>query len=127
MQTVAAIYDKFAIQNSAVIRHGDTFHFSGLSALDRTTGEAVPGDIAEQARYTLETLAGVLADVGLSLDNVIKLNAYLTVPERDFAQWNAVYLERFRAPYPCRTTVGAHLVSGLIEIDAVASVESRIA
>jgi 2-iminobutanoate/2-iminopropanoate deaminase len=63
----------------------------------------------------------VLGDAGLSMDNVIKCNVYLT-DMLDFPAMNAAYQRRFAKPYPARTTVA---VAGLplnarVEIEMVA-------
>ena len=42
---------------------------------------------------------------GLTPDDVVKVNCYLTDLPNDFAAMNAVYATRFSAPYPARTTV----------------------
>ena len=43
----------------------------------------------------------------------------------DFSAWYEVFLDMFDAPYPCRTTVGAPLVAGDIEIEIVAASSPR--
>jgi 2-iminobutanoate/2-iminopropanoate deaminase len=117
---------KFGLKNTPVIRAGDLYYCSGLTALDLDSGGITAGDdIREHARVTLEDLEKILAEAGLGLDNVIKVNAYLADPVGDFAGWNEVYLEKFAAPYPCRTTVGAQLHVGVIELDVIAAREAR--
>ena len=44
---------------------------------------------------------------------------------KDSAAWNEEYLEVFEAPYPCRTTVTAPPVFGLIEVELIAALEPR--
>jgi len=66
-------------------------------------------------------LEGAPRDAGLSLDDVVKCNEYLT-DMANFAAMNAAYGERFVAPYPARTTVA---VAGLplgaqVEIELLA-------
>ena len=57
---------------------------------------------------------------GCTLDDVVKVNAYL-VDLGDFPAYNEVYVEFFSQPYPARTSVQAGLPAGvLIEIEAVA-------
>ncbi|MDH4147810.1 MAG: RidA family protein [Acidimicrobiia bacterium] len=112
------------IKNSTAIRAGDLYFFSGLTAVDLQTGQPVPGGIREHARYTLDLFAGILGELGLTLDHVIKVNCYLA-ETADFAAWNEVYLDVFDAPYPCRTTVGSPLVLGSIEVEMVAATEPR--
>lgn len=115
---------RYGIRNSTAIQVDSTIFFSGLTALDLETGAAIEGGIVEHARFTLELFRGILSDLGLSLDHVVKVNAHLT-DVADFAGWNEVFLEVFDPPYPCRTTVGAALVVGRIEIEIVAATEPR--
>lgn len=115
---------RYGIRNSTAIRVDNTVFFSGLTGLDLETGAPVEGGTAAQARHCLEIFADVLSDLGLSLDHVVKVNAQLADVD-DFGEWNEVFLDVFDAPYPCRTTTGAPLVVGDIEIEITASIEPR--
>jgi len=115
---------RYGIKNSTAIRVDNIIMFSGLTGLDLETGEAVPGGLEGQARHVLGIFADILDDLGLTLDNVVKVNCQLADIE-DFAVWNEVFLDVFDAPYPCRTTTGAPLVVGLIEVEITASIEPR--
>ena len=112
------------IRNAAAIQVDNVVYLSGLTGLDLDTGEMVQGDIVAHARQTLALCKLVLEDIGLSLDHVVKVNCFLN-DAVDFAAWNDVYLDVFDAPYPCRTTVGANLVVGLIEVEMIAALEPR--
>ncbi len=116
---------RYNIKNSTAIQVGDLIMFSGLTGLDFDTGKPIEGGTAAQARHTLEMFAAILGDLGLSLDHVVKVNAHL-VNVDDFGAWNEVFLDVFDPPYPCRTTVGASLVVGLIEVEITASVHPRL-
>jgi 2-iminobutanoate/2-iminopropanoate deaminase len=115
---------RYGIKNSTAIRVDNIIFFSGLTGLDLETGAAVEGGAGAQARHCLGVFADILADLGLSLDHVVKVNAQLA-DIGDFAEWNDVFLDVFDAPYPCRTTTGAPLVVGDIEIEITASIEPR--
>jgi 2-iminobutanoate/2-iminopropanoate deaminase len=115
---------KYGIKNSTAIQVGDLIMFSGLTGLDLETGKPVEGDTAAQARHTLGIFRQILEDLGLTLDHVVKVNAHL-VDLDAFGAWNEVFLDVFDAPYPCRTTVGAPLVVGLIEIEITAATQPR--
>lgn len=109
---------------SPAVRAGDLVFVSGQVPRDAATGELRGSDVAEQTRYTLEKLDGVLRAVGGSLDDVVSVTAYL----QDIGEWdsfNRVYREAFRDPYPTRTTVGAQLGDVLVEISAVAYLPRR--
>jgi 2-iminobutanoate/2-iminopropanoate deaminase len=104
---------------SPVVVSGDTVYTAGQIAND-ADGNLVEGGIAEQARQTLENVRTCLEAAGCSMDDVVKVNAYLA-DLGDFAGYNGVYVEFFAQPYPARTSVQAGLPPGvLVEIEAVA-------
>ncbi len=123
-KSLQAAMERLNIRNAAAIQVDNTVYLSGLTALDTETGQLIEGDLAAHARHTLELYRTILADIGLSLDHVVKVNCYLADPI-DFGTWNEVYLDVFEAPYPCRTTVVAPPVFGLLEVELVASMEPR--
>ena len=120
----AAALEHFNVKNSPAIQVGDLYFFSGMTAIDLTTFEVSDADLGTQARLTLENFELMLGDLGLSLDHVIKVNAQLSNVS-DFSDWNDVFLDVFKPPYPCRTTVGAPLVAGKIEIEIIAAAVAR--
>ena len=104
---------------SPVVVSGDTVYTAGQIGND-PEGNLVEGGIAEQARRTLENVRTCVAAAGCTLDDVVKVNAYLA-DLGDFPAYNEVYVEFFSQPYPARTSVQAGLPPGvLIEIEAVA-------
>lgn len=121
---VQAALEQFNIRNATAIQIGDLYVFSGMTAIDLETFKVSEGTLAEQARMTLETFGLILSDLGLSLDHVVKVNAHL-VDLEDFPVWNEVFQDVFEPPYPCRTTVGAPLVVGKIEVEITAATEPR--
>ena len=122
--SVEAAMQHFNVKNATAIQVGDLYFFSGLTAIDLVSFEVSRADVRTQARLTLENFNAILDDLNLSLDHVIKVNAQLS-DVGEFAAWNEVFLDMFEAPYPCRTTVGAPLVAGDIEIEIVAASNPR--
>ena len=122
--SVEAAMQHFNVKNATAIQVGDLYFFSGLTAIDLVSLEISLADVRTQARLTLENFDAILDDLNLSLDHVIKVNAQLS-DVGEFAAWNEVFLDMFDAPYPCRTTVGAPLVAGDIEIEIVAASSAR--
>jgi 2-iminobutanoate/2-iminopropanoate deaminase len=104
---------------SPVVVSGDTVWTAGQIAND-ADGNLIDGDIAEQTRRTLENVRACLEAAGCTLDDVVKVNAYLA-DLGDFPGYNEVYREFFAEPYPARSSVGAGLPPGvLVEIEAIA-------
>ena len=122
--SVEAAMQHFNVKNATAIQVGGLYFFSGLTAIDLVSLEISRADVRTQARLTLENFNAILNDLYLSLDHVIKVNAQLS-DVGEFAAWNEVFLDMFDAPYPCRTTVGAPLVAGDIEIEIVAASSPR--
>jgi len=96
-------------------------YLSGQTPVDSATGRLVEGSVADQTRQCFTNLFAVLTVGGLTSDDVVKCNVYLT-NMADFAEMNKVYAEHFKAPYPARTTIGvASLPLGArIEIELIA-------
>ena len=106
---------------SHAVWSGNLLYTSGQAAVDPATRSLVAGGVTEQTQQTFNNLEMVLHSAGLSLEDVIKVNVYLTSMS-NFAAMNAVYLTRFTAPFPARTTVAvAELpLNALVEIEMVA-------
>ena len=104
---------------SPVVVSGDEVFTAGQAAFDES-GSLVGDDMGAQARRALVNLRSCLDAAGCTLEDVVKVNAYLA-DLADFDAYNAVYREFFAEPYPARTTVQAGLPPGmLVEIEAVA-------
>ncbi|MBP1988519.1 RidA family protein [Paenibacillus eucommiae] len=95
-------------------------YVSGQGGLNTVTGEIVGPDIESQTVATMENIRAILAEGGLDLDSIVKVNVYLT--DRDlYGKFNEVYGRFFTAPYPARTTIYCDLnYDLLVEIDAIA-------
>jgi 2-iminobutanoate/2-iminopropanoate deaminase len=85
------------------------------------SNERTTGGLRDQGCTTADdNVERCLASAGCSTDDVVKVTAFLSDLE-DFDAYNRVYEQRFAAPYPARSTVGARLADGLlVEIEAVA-------
>jgi 2-iminobutanoate/2-iminopropanoate deaminase len=110
---------------SHAVEAGDFVYLSGQTPLDPQSGRIVEGDIAAQAEQCFKNLLAVLAAAGLTSDQVVKVNVFLT-DMQDFAAMNAVYERQFNPPYPARTTIGvaALPLGAKIEIEMIARKES---
>ncbi|MCD9024037.1 RidA family protein [Cohnella sp. NL03-T5] len=95
-------------------------YVSGQAGLNLATGEIVGPDIQSQTIATMENIRDILAQKGLGLEHIAKVNVYLT--DRGLYQaFNETYRQFFEAPYPARTTIYCDLnYDLLVEIDAIA-------
>lgn len=83
----------------------------------------LPDGVEAQTRRVMENLIIVLNELGLALEHVIQVRAYLTSFERDYEAMNRVYASYFPANRrPARTCIGVTgLARGaLVEIDMLA-------
>jgi 2-iminobutanoate/2-iminopropanoate deaminase len=110
---------QFPLPFSHAIKAGDFVYVSGQVGVDPASNEVVGSTIEEQTRQCLRNLEIILQESGLTLDHVIKVNAYVRFTD-DFAGYNKTYAEVFKAPYPARTTASVDLGGYLVEIDVVA-------
>lgn len=104
---------------SHVVERGGLVLTAGFGPEDPATG-AMPDGIAAQTDAALGNVAAALAEVGMGLDDVLRVSVHLADIERDFDGYDAAYRARFSSPYPVRTTVGSTLPGFLVEIDVVA-------
>jgi len=83
----------------------------------------LPDGIEAQTRRVMENLELVLKELGLSLEHVTSVRAFLTDFERDYEAMNAVYASYFPANgRPARTCIGVTALArgALVEIDMIA-------
>ena len=93
---------------------------SGQLGLIPETGQLQEG-VEAQARQALENIKAVLAEAGLTMDNVVKTTVLLA-DIVDFAKVNAIYAEYFtEGSYPARSAfqVAALPLGGLVEIETI--------
>ena len=103
----------------AVVSGGFVF-ISGQGPVDPETG-TMPDAFSDQVRQTLKNVRTILEAAGSGLDDVVKVQAYVTDLTR-FQEFNEVYKEFFTHDPPARTTVGSSLLGFLVEIDCIAAV-----
>jgi 2-iminobutanoate/2-iminopropanoate deaminase len=103
----------------AVVANGFVF-ISGQGPVDPESG-TMPDAFGDQVRQTLKNVQTILEAAGSGLENVVKVNAYVTDLTR-FAELNEVYKEFFSHDPPARTTVGTSLLGFLVEVDCIAAV-----
>ena len=100
---------------------GELLFLSGQVPLDPATSKLVDGDVTAQTQQVFKNLEAVLKTARLSMDDVVKVNVFLT-SMKNFQAVNAVYQTHFKAPCPARSAVAvAELPLGaMIEIELIA-------
>jgi len=109
---------------SQAVKYGDMIFLSGQIPLDPDKMILVSDDIDIQIKQVFINLKYVLEASGSSLENILKLNVYLT-NLKNFSKVNEHMEIIFNKPYPARAAIGINSLpkDSLIEIDAIASVK----
>lgn len=100
------------------IKVNNRVYVGGQTPVDSKTGK-IPETIEEQTRQALTNIKNVLEAAGAKLEDVVKVNTYLTNLD-DFEAYDKVYQEFFTDNLPVRTTIGCDLKGIPLEIDAIA-------
>jgi reactive intermediate/imine deaminase len=102
------------------VKLGETVYLSGQIPLVPETMELVDGDVESQIRQVFDNLAAVAQAAGGTLDDLAKLNVFLT-DLADFPIVNRVMAEYLHEPYPARAAIGvAALPRGAaVEMDGI--------
>lgn len=116
----------FGVENALCIEVDGLIVASGFTGIDLESGLISEGSFETHVHETIDCFELIYQRVGLTLDNVIKVNCFLQNPVEDFPTWNRIFKERFKPPYPCRTSVGASLIAGRIEVEMIAHRSSRM-
>jgi len=105
---------------SQAIKAGDTVYLSGQIPLDPATMELVEGGVETHIRRVFDNLSAVCEAAGGSLQQLVKLNIYLT-DLGHFQLVNSVMAEYFEQPYPARAAVGVASLpkDSVVEMDAI--------
>jgi enamine deaminase RidA (YjgF/YER057c/UK114 family) len=91
--------------------------------------EAIPPDCAGQAEICFDSIAAILREAGMTLADVVRVNAFVTGREH-LRPYMDVRNRRFPAPYPASTLM---VVSGfarpefVVEIEVIAAAPERAA
>lgn len=105
---------------SQAIKVGETVYLSGQIPLNPLTMQLVEGGFEAQAVQVFENLKAVAEAANGSLQNIVKLNIYLT-DLANFAKLNEIMGRYFSEPYPARAAIGISALpkDSLVEMDAV--------
>lgn len=106
--------------SQAVVANGFVY-VSGQLPINAADG-SMPEDIKAQTAQSIENIKAILAEVGATLDNVVKSTVFLADMSL-FAPMNEVYNEYFAQPYPARCAFAVKELpkQALVEIEVIAA------
>ncbi|MCP1660361.1 RidA family protein [Neisseria perflava] len=105
---------------SQAVRAGDTVYLSGQIPLDPASMTVVGGgDFRAEAVQVFKNLQAMAEAAGGSLDDIVKVNAYLT-DLANFGTFNEVMGEFFTQPFPARAAVGVASLPKGVQMEAEA-------
>lgn len=105
---------------SQAVWAGNFLYLSGMMPIDPETGALEPADITVQAQRIMKNVEAVLAEAGLTQENVVKTTCFLS-DMANFAPFNAVYGAYFTSK-PARSCVAVRELpkSALVEVEVIA-------
>ena len=105
---------------SQAVWAGDFLYLSGMMPIDPETGALEPADITVQAQRIMKNVEAVLAEAGLTQENVVKTTCFLS-DMANFGAFNAVYGAYFTSK-PARSCVAVRELpkSALVEVEVIA-------
>ncbi len=111
---------------SQAVKIDETVYLSGQIPLDPRTMNLVTGDISVQIRRVLDNLTAVATAAGGNLNDIVKLNVYLT-DLADFPIVNEIMGQYFQQPYPARAVVGVAALpkDASVEMDAIMQIRQE--
>ena len=106
--------------SQAIEANGMVF-VSGQLPVNPATGEFAEGGIKELTYQSLTNMKNILAEVGLTMENVVKTTVFLA-DMADFAAMNEVYASFFAGVAPARSAVAVKTLpkNALVEIECIA-------
>ncbi len=106
--------------SQAIEANGMVF-VSGQLPVNPLTGEFAEGGIKELTYQSLTNMKNILAEVGLTMENVVKTTVFLA-DMADFAAMNEVYASFFTGVAPARSAVAVKTLpkNALVEIECIA-------
>ena len=109
---------------SQAVKVDNTVYISGQIPLDPASMEIVEGGIEAQITRVFDNLTAVAQASGGSLQDVVKLNIFLT-DLSCFPTVNLIMARCFAEPYPARAAIEVSVLpkGSLVEMDAVLVLE----
>ena len=105
-----------------IVTDGHYAFVAGIVAADIPGGESVLGDVAAETELVMHTIRGMLAELGLGLDRVVRVDVHMASFD-EFPLMNEAYRRFFEeGRYPARTATESRRLYGgsRVEITCVA-------
>lgn len=95
---------------------------SGMLPIDCATGSLVQGGVGEQTAQIFMNIRAVLAEVGLTTDQIVKTTVFLQDMSL-FGEMNEVYATQFSGSFPARSAFSVKSLpkDALVEIEVIAA------
>jgi len=124
VEPLATYLEKYKAPTSTVTKYNGVLYVTGAPPFDPDTGEIFKGTIERQAEIVLEQMKLCVEKGGSSLDNVLKVNVYVTSVDM-FPAVNEVYRRFFPKDPPARIFINVPAWNGGfdIEVDCIAAVD----
>lgn len=103
---------------SPCVKVGPFVFVSGQASVD-ATGKIVSDTFEGEVRRSIENMRAVLQAAGCGLSDVVQTRNYVR-DASDVAEFNRLYRDYFRAPFPARTTITGCLSGLRYEIECIA-------
>lgn len=104
--------------SQAIVTNLGRIYISSQMPMNPETKE-IPDSIEEQTMQVLINIKNILSEGNFSIDDVVKVTVYIH-DQNKFKQFNNIYKNFFKEPYPARTVIRCDLEDELIEMDIIA-------
>ena len=101
--------------NQAVLVNG-TLYISGQICIEPSTGNLKNRDIQDETHQVMQNLKTILAEGGMSFDNVVKTTIFIT-DMNQFSEINEVYGKYFNGDFPARETVQVSALPKFVNVE----------
>ncbi len=110
---------------SQAVKVGNTVYLSGQIPLVPAVMELIDDEFRDQVHQVFRNLQAVAAAAGGGLDDIVKLNIYMTELS-NFAIVNEVMAQYFEKPYPARAAIGVSQLpkNAQVEMDGIMVVDA---
>ncbi len=105
------------------IKSGSTLFLSGLVSRNGKDNSVVEGDMTTQTKTVLDNARDILAQAGMTFDNVVASRVYITDGTK-FQEMNKAYVTYFTKEPPARATVIAPLMGPQYQVEITLTASS---